>query len=163
MTALDLTIDNRIHAPIRESVLRHAAEAVLAHLKVDAPVEATLVITDDAQVRGLNRQFRGIDAPTDILSFPAEEHSPGLPTGTRYLGDMILAFPYAVEQARREGHPLDDSLSLLVVHSLLHLLGYNHDSAKSRAEMWRIQDAVLMNLGISPALVPALEQAEQHE
>jgi probable rRNA maturation factor len=105
----------------------------------------------------VNRQFRGIDAPTDVLSFPADEPPIEIDDEPPYLGDLIIAYPYASEQAARQGHTLSDSLSLLVVHGTLHLLGYDHDTPEHRAEMWAAQDAALTALGISTAIVPALE------
>jgi len=74
-----------------------------------------------------------------------------------YLGDLIIAYPYALAQAQREGHDAMQSFSLLVVHGTLHLLGYDHDTLENRAEMWAAQETALMALGISTAIVPSLE------
>lgn len=123
----------------------------------------TIVITDDEAIQGYNQQFRGVDAPTDILSFPAAPPSVAIPDEPPYLGDLIMAYPYASAQAEREGHALMDSLSLLVVHGTLHLLGFDHDTPERRAAMWAAQERALLALGISPTIVPALEQAPDHE
>lgn len=131
-----------------------AAEQVLTQHEEEGSL--TIVIADDAYVAQLNQQFRGIDSPTDVLSFPADmpevdEDEPP------YLGDIVIAYPYALAQAQREGHDADDSFALLVVHGTLHLLGYDHDTPENRAEMWAAQEKALLALHISPAIVPALE------
>ena len=135
--------------------LRTAAQTALKHQGVPEDRMLTIVVTDDDAVRDLNRQFREVDTPTDILSFPFGD-------GT-YLGDLVIAYPYARSQAEREGHPLLDNFMLLVVHGVLHLLGYDHDTAANRAQMWSEQAAILAKLGISDDLVPDLEQGTAHE
>src|SRR5512139_2414956 len=102
--------------PVDASALVQAAEAALRLFGLDEDCALTVVIEDDAAVAALNRQFRGIDAPTDVLSFPADEPPVLPPDEPLYLGDLIIAFPYASAQAERAGHALVDSFSLLVVH-----------------------------------------------
>jgi probable rRNA maturation factor len=124
-------------------------------------VGVSIVITDDAAVMALNRMYRGIDAPTDVLSFPADTPPVVLPDEPVYLGDLIIAYPYAQAQAQREGHDMMHSLLLLVVHGTLHLLGYDHDTVSNRAAMWTAQDRVLAALGVPLAIVPSLESYAQ--
>jgi probable rRNA maturation factor len=147
---------------VNEGGLRLAAFTVLDAHEVHPDSGLTVVITSDDFVRGLNMQFRGIDSPTDVLSFPADE--PLIDDSGEeeppYLGDILIAYPYASAQAAREGHALDDSLALLVVHGTLHLLGYDHDTPENRAEMWAAQAEALGVLGISEAIVPALEEGK---
>ncbi len=122
----------------------------------------TVVIESDEAVRALNLQYRDVDAPTDILSFPADP-LPALPedagaeaqadAAQHYLGDLIIAYPYTAHQAEAAGHALSDELVLLVLHGTLHLLGYDHDSAEDEAEMWETQDELLRALH-APILVP---------
>jgi probable rRNA maturation factor len=109
----------------------------------------TLVVTDDAQVQSLNRDFLGIDEPTDVLSFPSGESAPDPDTGEIYLGDIIISYPRAQAQAEAGGHPIQQELQLLVVHGVLHLLGYDHAEEEEKAEMWAAQEAVLIRLGSS--------------
>lgn len=109
----------------------------------------TLVITDDAKVQDLNRDFLGIDEPTDVLSFPSGESEPDPDTGEVYLGDVIISYPRAQAQAEAGGHPIQQELQLLVVHGVLHLLGYDHASEEEKAEMWAAQEAILNRLGSS--------------
>ncbi|MAS35651.1 MAG: rRNA maturation RNase YbeY [Anaerolineaceae bacterium] len=141
--------------------LQEAAQVVLDQ-EAASDAGLTIVITDDAAVAALNRQYRGVDAPTDVLSFPADEPMVDEPDGPPYLGDLIIAYPYAQAQAAREAHDLADSLALLVAHGTLHLLGYDHDTAARRAEMWAAQDTALTTLRIPLEIVPALESYD-HE
>lgn len=137
--------------------LQEAARVVLANHEVDSDTSLSIVITDDAHIAALNLQFRGVDAPTDVLSFPADTPPVAIPGEPPYLGDVVVAYPYASAQAEREGHNLDDGLVLLVVHGTLHLLGYDHDTDRNRAEMWAAQDEALKILNIPLNIVPKLE------
>lgn len=109
--------------------------------------DLSIVITGDDQLQQLNRQFLGIDAPTDVLSFPADEDDPD--SGVRYLGDVLISYPRAAAQAASGGQPLQDELQLLVVHGVLHLLGYDHAEPAERAHMWEVQAQALESLGSS--------------
>ena len=149
----EIEIVNEAGYPVDEARLQAAAEAVLLRHEVLDGSGLTIAVIDDQAVAALNLQFRGIDAPTDVLSFPMDS----MPGDAPYLGDLAIAFPYASAQAEREGHALSDSLARLVVHGTLHLLGYDHDSAEGRAEMWEAQESALVALGIPPEIVPALE------
>jgi probable rRNA maturation factor len=109
-------------------------------------VDVTVVIGDDAQLHELNRQFLGVDAPTDVLSFPSDEADPD--TGERYLGDVLISLPRAAAQADARGHAVRDELQLLVVHGVLHLLGHDHAGPDEKARMWQLQASVLEMLDI---------------
>lgn len=159
MPAID--IQNDLEYPIQPARLQDAAALVISQHGSDGSL--SIVITDDETIAALNQQYRGIDTPTDVLSFPADEPPVEMLEEAAYLGDLLIAFPYASAQAAREGHPLSDSLALLVVHGSLHLLGYDHDSAENRARMWAAQDNALRALGISLDIVPALESYSDHE
>jgi probable rRNA maturation factor len=136
--------------PLDLEVLRQTALATLMHH--GAPdVEVAIVITDDDSLQELNRRFRGIDAPTDVLAFPNEARgpfvsAPGLP---RYLGDIAISYPRAAEQASQAGHSAQAELQLLVVHGVLHLLGYDDQQESERARMWAAQESILRALGVS--------------
>jgi len=112
-----------------------------------ASVDMTIVLTDDAQLRELNREYLGVDAPTDVLSFPASEADPE--TGVSYLGDILISIPRAKQQAEAAGHPVEDEVQLLVVHGTLHLLGHDHATAAEKARMWKAQAEVMSGLGLS--------------
>jgi len=112
-----------------------------------ANADMTIVLTDDGQLHELNREYLGVDAPTDVLSFPASETDPE--TGMTYLGDILISIPRAAQQAQAAGHPLEAEVQLLVVHGTLHLLGYDHAEAEDKTRMWNAQAEVLSRLGLS--------------
>jgi probable rRNA maturation factor len=124
--------------------LRKAARAALDQQRLRHRVEMTIVVTGNAQLRALNRAFREVDAPTDVLSFSADDQ-PG--PDTVYLGDVVISYPQARAQARSGGHPADAELQLLVVHGVLHLLGHDHYDEPGKKVMWKAQAAVLKKLG----------------
>jgi probable rRNA maturation factor len=129
------------------SELQTVVEAVLH--REDAGGGVTLVITDDEGIQGLNRDFLDIDAPTDVLAFSAQEGAEGFvaaPEMGSYLGDVIVSYPRAAAQAEEQGHPVEQELNLLVVHGVLHLLGYDHAYEEEKAAMWARQEAILGSL-----------------
>jgi probable rRNA maturation factor len=128
-------------------LLEQTAHAVLDHQSVEQHLILSIVLTDDEQMRKMNRDYLGIDAPTDVLSFAASEMDPE--TGARYLGDILISIPRAAEQARAAGHDLAGEVQLLAVHGILHLLGYDHAKVKEKARMWAAQAEVLERLGLS--------------
>ncbi len=127
-----------------EALFEAAAQRTLDFANLGQPAELTLVLTEDSEVHTLNRQYREVDAPTDVLSFPAGETDPD--TGNLYLGDIVISLPRAQAQAAAEGHSLEDELRLLVVHGVLHLLGYDHADDAEKAAMWAAQGEILRNL-----------------
>ncbi len=136
-----------------------AAQAVLRQHAADAS-SLTIAVMDDEAVAALNAQFRRVSAPTDVLSFPTADLRPGQVSIPAYLGDLAIAYPYASAQATASGHSLVHNLSLLVVHGVLHLLGYDHDTPAARAAMWAAQRQALDALGVPQSIVPALEEYE---
>lgn len=134
---------------ISETLLLEAAYQTLASEDLADSHELTLVLADDDHLQQLNADFRGIDAPTDILSFEADPLPPEVQGDDPfYLGDILISIPYAARRAASEGHPLADELRLLVIHGTLHLLGYDHDTPENQAEMWAQQRHVLSLLHI---------------
>jgi probable rRNA maturation factor len=141
----EIVFENDISAPdLPEQRLTEAVTWVLERHAIPDASGMTIVITDDDTVRSMNQQYRGVDAATDVLSFPAdpmpaeiaEEEPP-------YLGDLIVAYPYTQRHAQEAGHPLDDELVLLAIHGTLHLLGYDHDNEENQQLMWQAQQAAL--------------------
>jgi probable rRNA maturation factor len=124
--------------------------AVNAALQAEGrPGEVTVVITTDEAVAELNQQYRDVEGPTDVLSFPAQDATPGFvsaPEMAGYHGDIIIALPFTERQAVALGRPLRDELRLLAVHGTLHLLGYDHAEPEEEADMWARQDAILARL-----------------
>jgi probable rRNA maturation factor len=124
--------------------LKRAVEKALR--REDRPGEVTVVVTDEQGIRELNRDFLGRDTITDVLAFATqEEGGPFVPApeAGNYLGDVIVCYPRAVEQASEQGHSAQEELSLLVVHGVLHLLGYDHATEKEQAAMWALQEEIL--------------------
>jgi probable rRNA maturation factor len=124
-----------------------AAQTTIQEVDPERETEVTVVITDDDQVKELNRQFREMDTTTDVLSFPSDEID--LDTGMPYLGDIVISFPQALLQANQAGHPVEAELQLLTVHGMLHLLGFDHANEEEKSEMWDMQAKVLDKLGLA--------------
>ncbi|KAA3663887.1 MAG: rRNA maturation RNase YbeY [Chloroflexi bacterium] len=133
-------------------VLETAVFATLTHQQINPPAGLSLVLTDDDQLQQLNRDFRQIDAPTDVLSFPAQMPEIDIPDMVPYLGDILISVPYASRQATKEGHSLIEELQLLTVHGVLHLLGYDHMEPAEKEKMWGVQTAVLHKLQVTITL-----------
>jgi len=127
--------------------LEKAVRDTLFHQKFNPNAEVAIVIEDDAHIQALNKEYRGIDEPTDVLSFSYNGVDPD--SGQDILGDILIAYPRAAQQAKEGGHPVMDELILLVVHATLHLLGYDHETQESKVEMWRVQDNILEALEVS--------------
>lgn len=141
-------IQASIDPQLRKSdLLTSTAQEALQQAGAPPGAELTIVISDDAQLQSLNRQFLGIDAPTDVLSFPSQDTDPD--TNGVYLGDILVSYPQAVAQSQAGNHAIQDELQLLVVHGVLHLLGYDHGEEAEREKMWAIQERILHRLGCS--------------
>jgi probable rRNA maturation factor len=124
--------------------LSRVADTTLSYLETPDG-DLTLVLTNDEGIQDLNREFAGIDLPTDVLSFSDGETD--IETNRIYYGDVILSIPYAERQARLVGNSLGDELTLLVIHGVLHLLGFDHSKENNHQKMWSIQDEILKQLG----------------
>jgi probable rRNA maturation factor len=140
-----------IHIDIQQdfsdpSLLERAALLTLETESASTDSDLTIVLTDDTHLHELNREYLGVDAPTDVLSFPADEEDPE--TGIRYLGDILVSIPRARLQAESAGHPVEAEVQLLVVHGTLHLLGHDHAEAEEKARMWKSQAGVMSKLGL---------------
>lgn len=156
-----IEVQNEHEFEVDENRLQSAAQSVLVQQEVDFGSAMTIVITTDEAVQALNKQHRQVDAPTDVLSFPSDPLPAELADDEEpYLGDVVIAYPYTSAQAARENHSLKETLSLLVVHGTLHLLGFDHDTPENRAEMWEAQVIALKTLGVDVAIIPALENDE---
>ena len=130
-----------------ERVLTAAAEAALAY--EGAAGDITISVVDDEEIHRMNREYRGVDRPTDVLSFPAAEGDafPAIPDA--FLGDIAISLPRAEAQAEEYGHSLLRELSFLAVHGTLHLLGYDHMTDEDRAEMFARQNEILEKMRIT--------------
>ena len=140
------------------ALIRRTIRTALAAEGFTAPCEVDVLLTDDDGIHETNRELRQVDRPTDVLSFPEFELTPGqLPdpedadpgTGLIPLGDMVLSMERVAAQAREYGHSKRRELSYLVTHSVLHLLGYDHlDEGPMKAQMRAREEAIMALLGL---------------
>ena len=140
------------------ALIRRTIRTALAAEGLTAPCEVDVLLTDDDGIHEINREMRQVDRPTDVLSFPEFELTPGqLPgpedadpgTGLIPLGDMVLSMERVAAQAREYGHSKRRELSYLVTHSVLHLRGYDHlDEGPMKAQMRAREEAIMALLGL---------------
>jgi len=142
---IEIAIDAPFESLIDPATLERAAETALQCAGASPDCDLTVVISSDTQLLELNRQYLGIDAPTDVLSFQADALDPE--TGRRYLGDVIISYPRAQAQGEAGGHAVLDELQLLAVHGVLHLLGHDHAAPAEKDKMWALQAEALRRLG----------------
>lgn len=143
------------------SLLRDCITTALAQEGVDVPCEVDVLITDDEGIHRINLEQRDVDRATDVLSFPMFYFRPGKPpkgdaldidpeTGLLPLGDMVISYERAQAQAEEYGHSVQRELGYLAVHSVLHLLGYDHlDEGPQKKRMRAREEAILAELGIT--------------
>ena len=154
-----IILEAEVEAPDTvEPLLRRVISAALEAEGMDLPCEINVLLTDDEGIHQVNLDMRGVDRPTDVLSFlmfdlspgekPGEEHEDP-DTGLVPLGDMCISLERAAAQAEEYGHSVERELSYLAVHSVLHLLGYDHmDEGPMKAQMRRREEHILEGLGI---------------
>lgn len=160
-TSHRITIDAEVPvsgAKDKAALIRKVIKVTLLEEGVLVPCEINVLLTKDEGIQEINLEQRGIDAPTDVLSFPMLELAPGEKpeetwkdpgTGLVVLGDMVLNLDRMQEQAKEYGHSMKRELCYLVVHSVLHLLGYDHlDEGEEKAKMRAREEAILETLGI---------------
>jgi probable rRNA maturation factor len=160
--AVHVVIDREFRAKLHPELFRRAACAVLDQEGPFDEIELSLHVTGDMEIQELNRRYRAVDEPTDVLSFMA-----GSDTGATslesddfvlpaevfdQLGEVVISYPRAVAQAKEHGHGLDRELSWLAVHGVLQLLGYTHDTAGDAHVMEAREDLALETLGYTIAL-----------
>lgn len=138
-----LRCENGQKCPLRlRRFIRRAAEEVLRQEGMEEACELSVLLTDDGGIHEINREFRQVDKPTDVLSFPMGDMDPR--TGRLLLGDMVLNVDRARTQGEEFGHGADHELLYLTVHSVLHLLGYDHvDEGEMKREMRAREKAVM--------------------
>jgi probable rRNA maturation factor len=136
---------------VKKTWIRRAAESTLVSEQVEFPAELSLLITDDETVQELNRRYRGIDQTTDVLAFafrddPENSSFPPLADGVTHLGEVIISYHQAMRQAEEQGHPPKNELTILTIHGVLHLLGYDHEHSKQGKEMRAKEAKILASL-----------------
>ncbi|MCI1955167.1 MAG: rRNA maturation RNase YbeY [Oscillospiraceae bacterium] len=146
-------------------LVRRCCNAVLRMENFEGPAEISVVFVDNEQIHKLNLQYRNKDLATDVLSFPMGEngvydinHS----TGAKILGDIVISMEKAVEQAKRYGHSLEREVGYLTAHSMLHLLGYNHEEGGlAKVRMREKEEQVMVELGLPSTSSYVLDEDEE--
>ncbi len=147
MRSYQVTIQQKVK--VNQSVITGIRTAVTETLRfehVRAKSSVTILLTDDLQLQELNLAYRGINKPTDVLSFPVGDVMPGMEDDLQ-LGDIAISVPYAERQAYEGQHSLKSELQLLAVHGTLHLLGYDHMEPEEKLNMWGVQASILAQVG----------------
>ncbi len=133
-------------------LVRRCCNAVLKHEDFTIPAEISVSFVDNEEIKQINKDFREKDVPTDVLSFPLfekGEYAPDPATGTAMLGDIVISVEKAVEQADMYGHTLQREIAFLTVHSMLHLLGYDHEGGGlEEVHMREREEFILKQLGL---------------
>lgn len=133
-------------------LIRRCCHAVLRMEKFEDSAEISVTFVDNEQIRELNAQYRNKDAATDVLSFPMGENGVydiNHDTGAKILGDIVLSVEMAMAQAKRYGHSLEREIGYLTAHSMLHLLGYDHENGgMERVRMREKEEYVMSQLGL---------------
>jgi probable rRNA maturation factor len=139
---MEVWVTNLQHkVSIETSFIRDVVMSALRMEGHPQPPDVSVALVDDAYIRVLNREYRGVDQPTDVLAFPMESESGA--RGDPALGDIVISLERAREQARQFKHPIRREVALLAVHGLLHLLGYEDDSEAGASAMWSKQKQLL--------------------
>ncbi len=134
---------------VLKDLIRSAVNAVLDYEGVTQNCEMSVLLVDDKGIHQLNRDFRQIDRPTDVLSFPSGEYPVEEDCGWFYIGDMALSLERARKQAEEYGHSYEREIAFLTAHSVLHCLGYDHvDGPEQEKEMFSRQEAILQGMGM---------------
>jgi len=150
---ISVLVDEGFEGCPEASWLQSVAEQVFIVQGAGSAVELGLVITTQEKVQQLNRDYRGVDKPTDVLAFymmsTAEEtgaESPPFiapPDEVSHLGEVIISYPQAVKQAKEHRHPVKKELAILIIHGVLHLLGYDHDKPEEERQMRAREEEIL--------------------
>ena len=151
---INVLIDEGLEGCLDVSWLQSVAEQVLVAQEAGAGVEMGLVIASQEKVRQLNKSYRGKDEPTDVLAFsmllgeqiPGADFPPFVipPDGVRHLGEVIISYPQAVIQAGEHQHSIKREITILIIHGVLHLLGYEHDKPELERQM-RAREAEILS------------------
>jgi len=154
---INVSIKRNIDLPVAKNWLESIARRVLEGESITSSAEMGLLITDSKTVQRLNRIYRGEDKPTDVLAFqmtPHEIQESGAPfvtppDGIRHLGEVVISYPQAVKQAQEQGHGVTRELALLIVHGILHLLGYDHELPEEERIMRDKENEILSLLELA--------------
>lgn len=151
MTSYDISVEVAVAAPgLDVGALSVLAERVLTGEAVNHGTGVSILVTGDEHIQALNKEFLGIDEPTDVLSFPDEPGAEPFPGGDEepYLGDIAISFPTALHQASELGHSIDAEFAHLLVHGILHLCGYDHVNSADEEAAMRAREEFYLGAGV---------------
>ena len=143
--------DNTTDFNLDEDLIKKVIKASLDYEGIKDDTEVSFTLTDNDTINMLNKKHRGIDRPTDVLSFPLidfSEETVNDTKGTLYLGDIIISIEKALSQAKEYGHSIERELGFLTAHSMLHLLGYDHMTEDEEKVMFAKQEDILNKIGL---------------
>ncbi len=150
---INILIEEGLDAELDTEWLQNVVEKPLTAEKVPSNAEISLVITGQERIQELNRDYRGLDQPTDVLSFSLseqkdEEPAPfiGPPDGVLHLGEVIISYPQALIQARETNHSQKREIAILIIHGVLHILGYDHEKQEMEPAMRAREKEILESL-----------------
>lgn len=146
-----LEVDKQVGAALQDDFVNEVLRAAAQRLEVSGEVSVSFVA--DEEIHTLNREYRGVDRPTDVLSFAlteGDDFPEPVEAGTEVmLGDIVISVPTAIRQATDYAHSVKREIAFLLVHGFLHLLGYDHQAQEEEQEMFAIQEEVLEGIGLS--------------
>jgi probable rRNA maturation factor len=146
---IEIFVEEKFRGVMDGGWVKKIVRQVLKAEGVAPPYEVSLVFTDSETVKQLNREYRGVDEPTDVLAFYMLPHDGSAssfalpPDGITRLGEIIISYPQAITQAEEHGHSPERELALLVIHGILHLLGYDHEEPEKESKM-RVRERELL-------------------
>ncbi len=151
---INIEIEPGLTCDVKEARFKSIILEILTALCVATPAELGLVITDSATIQQLNKTYRDIDEPTDVLAFPmlsrfSQENEPGFvipPDGVHHLGEIIISYPEAIQQAEQQRHEIAQELTTLIIHGVLHLLGYDHKLPEEEQSMMTKEREIMKKL-----------------
>ncbi|MBN1643445.1 MAG: rRNA maturation RNase YbeY [Dehalococcoidales bacterium] len=148
----NILIDREYREKVKAVRLKKVVRRILEAEKVSLNSEVELVITGDEKVHALNKQYLDEDRTTDVLSFPMCEQAKNqtvfvsMPDGKIHLGEIIISYPQTVKQAEEHNHPVEREMLILIIHGVLHLLGYDHDTPGRKKVMWGRASKILKTI-----------------
>lgn len=158
---------NEVKIPVGiRMLIRRCCHAVAVSEDFNDDFEVSVSFVDDKEIHKLNKQFRDMDRPTDVLSFPLGEngvYDVNNETGASLLGDIVISIETALRQAELYGHSLEREIGFLTIHSMLHLLGYDHEESKLQERIMREKEETILNsLGISRDVTFVIDEHEHN-
>lgn len=155
MSEIEVQIPDRFRDLVDEEWTREVVRCVLDAEEVTPRYDLSVIFADSEEVRRLNRDYRNVDSATDVIAFYMLQNGapdpsfPLPPDDTAYLGDVVVCYPVAVEQAAEQGHSVERELALLIIHGVLHVLGYDHEEPGEQVRMRGKESHILHEWSVS--------------